>query len=276
MALALAAFVADLLFPGEYRLAAEKRGESRNGTACARHGAAVEFISTAPLVSQTRRQGDKETRRKRTGETFSAFLSGSGAGLELDLTDRRHRDRLPTELRDGLPDHGYVNYLEARLIVQTLEGLASSPCACTGNDRAELAVIGLYAAQAALIRRLIRASSALASPPFGLAIGVPEEFREQESPVVLLSLTRSHSHRAVSFGEGPRQLALALSRARHRLLLFGDPGTLARRSQWDGPLDQLDAAAAARERDIICQLVRYLEGNGAHPASFRLREGSRA
>jgi len=93
---------------------------------------------------------------------------------------------------------------------------------------------------------------------------------------MLVSLTRSHTHRAVTFGDSPQTLALALTRARDRLLLFGDPGTLVRRSQWLGRLDHLDEAAAARERELIAQLVRYLQGHGPHPRAFHLREGSSA
>jgi superfamily I DNA and/or RNA helicase len=109
-----------------------------------------------------------------------------------------------------------------------------------------------------------------------LEVGVPALFRQRECPVVLVSLTRSHTHRAVSYGEGPQALALALTRARDRLLLFGDPGTLVRRSHWQGRLDHLDETAAAREREVIAQLVRYLQGHGPHPRAFHLREGSSA
>jgi hypothetical protein len=106
-------------------------------------------------------------------------------------------------------------------------------------------------------------------------VDVPAAFRQRECLLGLVSLTRSHTHRAVSFGEEPQQLALALSRARARLMLFGDPGTLVRRSQWESTLDHLDEAAAAQERELVCRLVRYLQGQGAHARAFHLREGTR-
>jgi superfamily I DNA and/or RNA helicase len=91
--------------------------------------------------------------------------------------------------------------------------------------------------------------------------------------VVLVSLTRSHTNRAVPFGEGPAHLVLALTRARARLILFGDPGTLARRSQWEKAVDHLDEPAAARERAVIGRLCEYLQGKGIHTQAFHLDEG---
>jgi superfamily I DNA and/or RNA helicase len=132
--------------------------------------------------------------------------------------------------------------------------------------------MALYAAQVELIRQLVQQSPTLAGAP--LAVDLPTAFRERECGVVLLSLTRSHAHRAVPFGDDPQLLTLALTRARCRLVLFGDPGTLARRSQWEGPLDHLDEADAARERDLAGRLVAYLNGQGAHARAFRVREGT--
>jgi hypothetical protein len=89
-----------------------------------------------------------------------------------------------------------------------------------------------------------------------------------------VSLTRSHSHRAVTFGDDPATLTLALTRAQRRLLLFGDAGTLVRRTQWEQPLEHLDIVASSRERDVVLRLVRYLQGQGSHPQAFQVREGS--
>ena len=75
-------------------------------------------------------------------------------------------------------------------------------------------------------------------------------------------------------GDGPGQLALALTRARRKLVLLGDPGTLVRRGQWEGTVDHLDASASARERELVGRLVGYLEGTGPHAGAFLLREGS--
>jgi hypothetical protein len=94
--------------------------------------------------------------------------------------------------------------------------------------------------------------------------------------VVLVSLTRSHGHRAVAFSDSADELVLALTRARSRLVVFADAGTLARRLQWQGALDGLDAQAAERERALLARLVEHCPGPEPDRRATPLRQGKRA
>jgi hypothetical protein len=194
-----------------------------------------------------------------------------------------------------------VNYLEAQAIVRTLEQLVcdpavrlaganrpAAPCELHANGSTAaagcclqrhcpvVAVVALYPAQAALLRLLIARSPSLTGSDVRVEVGPPAAFRQRECLVAMVSLTRSHTHRAVSFGDGPQTLVQALTRATDRVLLFGDPGTLLRRSQWTGELDHLEESDALKERDFAARLVRYIQGQGAHAHGFQLREGSGA
>jgi hypothetical protein len=265
----LALFLSDLLFEGEYRVPATPEG-----------GPAVEFVPVPPLrdsvlqgagaVLSGQRSGHGRGRSAQAVHTAQPPRRG-GAGLELDLADGRHRDRLPSEFRAALPDVGLVNYLEAQAVVRALEALAADPAE---GRRPSVGVIALYPGQAALIRRLLQQAPAAAA--LNPTVDVPAGFRERECDIVLVSLTRSHSHRAVSFGDGPQALAVALTRARSKLVVFGDVGTLARRDQWHNPLDHLDDAASGREWVIVSQLLAYVQGQGRHAPLFQIREGSQA
>ena len=244
----LAQFLSDVLFQGAFREGAAVSGET---------GAAVTFVPVPALFGP----------RGAGGARPRSILSRTGAGLETDLADPRHGERLPEELRPALPRRGIVNYLEAQAVVQFLESLPD-PAADT------IGVVALYPAQADLLRLLIQRSPRLTAARQTIPVDVPAAFREEEFATVLVSLTRSHTHRAVTLGESPQLLALALTRARKRLILFGDPGTLVRRGQWVGYVDHLDEASAARERDIVLHLLEYLQGQGFHPHTFHLHEGS--
>jgi hypothetical protein len=251
----LALFVSDLLASGPYHAP---------GRPAAPGQAAVEFVAVPP-------PGGPRGRGEAKGAPRPLPTRG-GAGLESDLADARHADRLPAELRAGLPNRGLVNYLEAVAVVRALEGLAHAGA----NGASSVGVVALYPAQVDLVRLLIGRSAALCGSRLAVAVGTPGAFRGQEFDVVLLSLTRSHAHRAVTFGEGPHLLELALTRGRERLVVFGDAGTLARRGQWEGPVDHLDGPAASRERQLVAKLVEYLEGRGRHQDTFHLREGGNA
>jgi hypothetical protein len=247
---ALAAVVGDVLF----------RGEGFHVPAASGPAAAV--VQFVPVPTGERRG------QPAAGGTRGQPAKG-GAGLETDLADVLHSDRLPRELRSALPARGVVNYMEAAAVVRALERAVAG----TSNGTASLAVTALSPAQAELIRLLVGRSPALAAGP-AVRVDVPAGFHEEEFDIVLVSLTRSHAHRAVTFGEGPALLALALTRARRRLVVFGDAGTLARRGQWAGPVDHLDEAAAGRERDIVMRLLEYINGRGPHREAFAVAEGS--
>jgi hypothetical protein len=188
-------------------------------------------------------------------------LPREGAGLEQDLAANRHGDRVPSDLRAELPRKGIVNYLEAQALIRRLEHWAKTPAeiGVNGSVSAGVLVLALSEAQADLLRRLTARSALLQSRPFRLEITVPGQVRHREADVLVISLTRSHSHRCVPLGEDIGDLPLALTRARQRLLVFGDLGTLIRRAHWQGPLDHLSAAEAHLEAHRVGRLVRHLQ-----------------
>jgi hypothetical protein len=294
----LASFLAGLL-PGTSPARGTSVGDPLRAFA---ESAPVQFIPVPPLDrAGPRRHSEPEPRWRGGGTAVAPRLRAArgGAGLEVDLADhRRVQQLLPTELRPLLPAQGLVNYLEARAVVAALEALVTEPgfqrlsadwqhrratrcrmpgCVCGPGGVAAggcpaVAVMALYPAQAELIRLLVRRSPALASAGVSVEVGLPSTFRQRECLVGLVSLTRSHSHRAVSYGEHPQALLEAFTRPVARLVLLGDPGTLARRSQWQGPLDHLDEPTARCEQALVTQLVHYLQGDGPHPDTFHLLE----
>jgi hypothetical protein len=291
----LAALLSDLLFDGGYRC-----GDLPRTT-----GSAAELIAVPPWGGgdgNGHRRAEAGGHRRHGGTATAEPRLRSvrgGAGLELDLADTRRPELLPADLRAELPAQGLVNYLEARAVVQALEGLVSDPsfqaaarawleqrsaaftppgAACPPDaphphPGPAAAVIALYPAQVDLLRRLAQRSDVLGACPLPVEVGLPADFAQRECYAALVSLTRSHTHRAVTFGGGPQELVLALTRASARLLLFGDPGTLIRRTQWQGPVDHLDEPAAGRERELITRLVDHMHGYGPNADAFRFVEG---
>lgn len=192
-------------------------------------GPHVEFLAV-PDSEPRRRHVPPHSRPNRVG----------GAGYEIDLADPRQRAALPPDLTE-LPANGFVNLAEAQALVRHLEHAPGSSVALTSPFRS----------QVALLQQLLTRSSRLAH----VRVFDPTDAGRYECEVLAVSLTRSHVTRAVTFGETPAVLAGLLSRARKKVLFAGDPGTLARRLQWEGPVDHLDAAEAARERAWVAALA---------------------
>jgi superfamily I DNA and/or RNA helicase len=154
-----------------------------------------------------------------------------------------------------LPVRGFVNYPEAQALVRRLEIFAQEGSGAASS----VAVLALYQGQVELLRRLVQQSEILRSRALPLEIALPSRLRQRECDLVLLSLTRSHAHRAVAFGEDVLELPLALTRSTGSLIVFGDPGTLSKRATWTGPLDHLDSRAAHEELQRFQRLVAYLQ-----------------
>ena len=255
---ALAPFLNALLFP-------RQPGPARPGPACDR----AEFVPCGEPRDWTpdRNGGPADESSHANGATAlaSRVRPRLGAGLEVDLGDGRRLDAIGAELRAGLPSRGIVNLPEARLIVQTLESFAAdSPCfLAVGDADPHVAVLSLHSAPVELLRLLVRRSTALAGSGLRILVGLPSALAHRECPVVCLGLTRSHANRAVPFSDDPRDLLLALTRATERLLVFGDPGTIARRSQWFGTLDHLTEATGPVEQHLLAQLLAHLPERSA-------------
>ncbi len=229
----LGGLLGDILFAGEYLVPSRQTD------------AGLEFIAVPPLRKEP---------KSKAGANGVAALPREGAGLEQDLTAQRSADRVPADLRAELPRRGFANYLEAQAVIRKAEELLNQGA----GGRDPLAIVALHEGQVDLLRRLAARSALMQSQVHSWEIGLPAAFQERERATVLLSLTRSHAHRAVPFGERVTDLPLAMTRARDRLVVFGDPGALVKRSHWQGPLDHLDMAAAGLEARRITALVRWL------------------
>src|SRR5439155_864649 len=157
------------------------------------------------------------------------------------LSSPQSAANLPAELRSVLPRQGLVNHPEALAVVQALEELIDnvsfraeaaawqhthSPAGCNGRGKADnkphqvhqpaIILTALYDSQVRLLRLLVGRSALLAraglvsvgegrfrlgADGLEVIIDAPPALRQRECLALLLSLTRSHSHRAVALGE---------------------------------------------------------------------------
>jgi len=103
---------------------------------------------------------------------------------------------------------------EAEFVAKQIEQLMDS-----GLSPAEIAVITPYAAQARLLRSLIDNQ--------GVEVDTIDGFQGREKEAVVISLVRSNSKGELGFLTDTRRMNVALTRARRKLIVFGDSSTLA-------------------------------------------------
>jgi hypothetical protein len=168
-----------------------------------------------------------------------------GAGCEVDLSDPAARLTLTTEEAMELPSEGIINPLEVERIVDFL------------NRQRDISQYGIgctFDAQCELLRKTLQLNERLQSIP----VGNEAFWRTRECKTLLISLTRSHPNRAVPFAADPTILFDLMRRARSMLILFGDVGTMLRRTQWSGPCEYLNGHRAEVERQFLRRLIGQL------------------
>ncbi|MFY1671304.1 AAA domain-containing protein [Plantactinospora sp. WMMB334] len=136
----------------------------------------------------------------------------------IDTSDQpatRRREQ-PDRTADGLGRPGYVNELEARLIVQLLGRYATR--------YADWAVIVPYRAQAELITQLL--SKELGDTEVVDNVGTVDSFQGGERDLIVYGFTRSNHRGEIGFLSELRRLNVAITRPRRQLVLVGDTATL--------------------------------------------------
>jgi ATP-dependent RNA/DNA helicase IGHMBP2 len=107
-----------------------------------------------------------------------------------------------------------VNRQEGELVAKQVEALLA-----TGLQPEQLAVITPYAAQARLLRELIKIPN--------LEIDTVDGFQGREKDAVIVSLVRSNDRGEIGFLSDVRRMNVALTRARRKLIVVGDTSTVA-------------------------------------------------
>ncbi len=196
-------------------------------------------------------------------------------GLEILLSDRRERQRLPGDARERLPADGIVNLAEAQAIVRCLARFVRRRDLFDSESSAgaaPLLVLAWQPAQVQLLRWLWQHEQAPPAPAVEFA--AVRECDHRGAAVVLLSLCRSSSQRAEAYSETADEWQIALTAARRSLILFGDPLALARRAECRGRLGTQDEATAAWERGAAARLLAHLHAPDAESRLLAVCEGS--
>lgn len=167
------------------------------------------------------------------GEGFEAleFVDTAGCGF-----DEKKNDRLSTYNTD-----------EAMLLLKHLALLFSrieSERKEMLNEHFSVGIISPYKAQVKKIEELMAESPMLSTFAKYITINTVDGFQGQEKDVVYISLVRSNESGEIGFLKDYRRMNVALTRARKKLVLFGNSATLGNNTFYKKFLDYVDEVGA--------------------------------
>jgi superfamily I DNA and/or RNA helicase len=176
------------------------------------------------------------------------FLPASPALLVLDT--RRLPDRWESERARGR----YANLTECALATHVVRSFAEHP----RWRELGLALIAPYGEQVELLRRRARRDPVLGPllREGRLQVGTVDSFQGQERDLVVFSCTRSNRGRGVGFVDKRQRLNVALSRARAKLVVLADGGTIEQAAR------RLDADGDGETRMHLAALLEHARANG--------------
>lgn len=117
------------------------------------------------------------------------------------------------------------------------------------DERIDVGVISPYRAQVQYLRALIKKDSFF--KPFRqlVSVNTVDGFQGQERDVIVISLVRSNAEGQIGFLRDLRRMNVAITRARMKLMILGDPDTLCRHPFYKKLYDYVRSLAEREEAD---------------------------
>lgn len=123
--------------------------------------------------------------------------------------------------------HGRINKAEADLLLLHLQGYINKVgIARFIEENIDIGIISPYRVQTHYIRQQIRNREEFRRVRHLISVGTVDGFQGQERDIILISLVRSNEHGQIGFLSDLRRMNVAMTRARMKLLIFGNKATL--------------------------------------------------
>ncbi|MBQ0074835.1 MAG: AAA family ATPase [Prevotella sp.] len=123
--------------------------------------------------------------------------------------------------------HGRINKAEADLLLDTLEQYVEKIGKTRFiEERLDVGIISPYRVQTQYIRQQIRKRESFRQIRSLITVNTVDGFQGQERDIILISLVRSNEHGQIGFLSDLRRMNVAMTRARMKLIIFGNAATL--------------------------------------------------
>lgn len=124
-------------------------------------------------------------------------------------------------------NHGRINKAEAALVLTTLQDYINKiGLARFLDERLDIGIISPYKVQTRYLRQLIRKMDYFRQLRDFITVNTVDGFQGQERDIILISLVRSNEQGEIGFLSDIRRMNVAITRARMKLIIFGDKKTM--------------------------------------------------
>ncbi|MDE5998872.1 MAG: AAA family ATPase, partial [Bacteroidaceae bacterium] len=141
-------------------------------------------------------------------------------------------------------NHGRINKAEAELVLTTLRNYIEK----IGkerfiNERLDVGIISPYKVQTQYLRQQIRKREVFRPFRQVISVNTVDGFQGQERDIILISLVRSNDNGQIGFLSDLRRMNVAMTRARMKLIIFGDKSTLRHHSFYRQLINYVESLA---------------------------------
>ena len=115
-----------------------------------------------------------------------------------------------------------------------------------GQEPLRIGIIAPYKQQTEFIRNYILENELFKDSPHHFSVRTVDGFQGQERDIMCISMTRSNDNGEIGFLADTRRMNVALTRAKRKLLVFGDSATLANHGFYKSFLDYVEEIGGYR------------------------------
>ena len=124
-------------------------------------------------------------------------------------------------------NHGRINKAEAELVLATLKDyIAKIGKRHFLNERLDIGIISPYRVQTRYIRQQLRRRKEFSPFRHAITVSTVDGFQGQERDIIFISLVRNNDSGQIGFLSDLRRMNVAMTRAKMKLIIFGDKETM--------------------------------------------------
>lgn len=176
------------------------------------------------------------------------WIDGNELQTEVEESDEQAIEKIDFKEQFIGENHGRINKAEAELVLATLKDYIQK----IGKDRfleerLDVGIISPYKVQTQYIRQQIKKREEFRPFRSVISVNTVDGFQGQERDIIMISLVRSNDNGQIGFLNDLRRMNVAMTRARMKLIIFGDKATLSYHAFYRKLIEYIDKSTDMKD-----------------------------